>query len=317
MSPWLPFAFALFLPAAAAAAQNQNQQNQDPPPTPGGQVPYSPREGQPSVPPPQPPPQPSAQAQPQAPPSTAPGAGPAHPAAPAGTQTEPDEWQPRVRLDFAVGSGNWRHSTQNAPTLDDDTNAGYVRLGVEFLGQDNLGGGFRIEGIGSDDDLFRDSGGPPSEARDLDLFMHFTGLFGEDRFHMPVRLGLFLRDYYLEDKTTGGAIEWFSIGPRIEAEPDFALVICEQTRWSVFARVGFGFGATAIYTDPATEDFTTTMTMADVGIGTRLSIGHVQFEAALLDRAVRYDESDVVNGSFVRRVDTEFQGLVIGGAVIF
>jgi len=311
MSPWLPFAFALMLPAAVAAAQNQNQ-NQDPP-TPGGQVPYSPREGQPPV----PPPQSSAHAVPDSPASTAPGAGSgAGPAAPADLRTDPDE-QPRVRLDFAVGSGSWRHSTENASTLDDDTNAGYLRLGVEFLGQDNLGGGFRLEAIGSDDDLFRDSGGPPSEARDLDLFMHFTGVFGEDRFHMPVRLGLFLRDYYLEDNATHNEIEWFSIGPRIEVEPDFALVMYEHTRWSLFARLGFGFGATAIYTDPATEDFTTTMTMADVAIGTRLSIGQVQFEIALLDRAVRYDESDVVNGAFVRRVDTEFQGIVIGGAVVF
>src|SRR5262245_45456865 len=304
MSPWLPIAFSLFLPAAAAAAQNQNQ---EPPPTPGGQVPYSPREGQPPVPP--------AHAVPEAPSSTAPGG--TQPAAPADLRAEPDEWTPRVRLDFALGSGNWRHSTESAPTLDDGTNAGYVRLGVEFLGQDNLGGGFRIEGIGSDDDLFRDSGGPPSEARDLDLFMHFTGVFGEDRFHMPVRLGLFLRDYYLEQNGTGHEIEWLRIGPRIDAEPDFALVMYEHTRWSLFSRLGFGFGATAIYTDPATEDFTTTMTTVDFAIGTRLSIGHVQFEVALLDRAVRYDQSDVVNGTFVRRVDTEFQGLVIGGGVGF
>jgi hypothetical protein len=306
MSPWLPFVFALSLPVAAAAAQNQNQ---EPPPTPGGQVPYSPREGQPSVPPAR-----------TVPAGTGPAnTGPVPPpaAAPAGLQAEPDEWSPRVRLDFALGSGNWRHTTENAPTLDDDTNAGYLRLGVEFLGEDNLGGGFRLEGIASDDNLFNNSGGPPSEARDLDLFLHFTGLFGEDRFHMPVRLGLFLRDYYLEDKATGSDIEWFSIGPRIEAEPDFALVVTDQARWSLFARLGFGFGATAIYTDPATEDFTTTMTVVDVGIGTRLSIGHVQFEVSLLDRAVRYDQSDVQNGTFVRRVDTEFQGLVIGGAVVF
>ncbi len=220
------------------------------------------------------------------------------------------------RLELALGGGNFEHETAGQPLLDDEVDGGYARIAFEYRGDENFGLGLRLEGSGSDDDLFLASGGSPAEASDGELFLHGTGFFGGDAIEVPLRFGLSLRGYTLDDPT-GADLSFASIGPRLEVEPDFRLLENDSCRWSLYARLGAFVGYTAIETDPATEDWTTTMTGLDYGVGTRLRFEHVELGIGWLARTHHADESDTVGGTFVREFDARFSGLEISVAARF
>lgn len=223
---------------------------------------------------------------------------------------------PRWRCELAFGGGDFEHETVGAPTLQDETGGGYFRLGFEYLGPEDFGGGLRLEGTASDDDLFLATAGSPAEIGDGELFLHGTGLFGDDAVRVPLRFGLSFRGYTIDDPT-GADLTWASVGPRVELEPDFRLLGNEAVRWSLYGRLSGFAGFTAAESDPATEDWTTTMVGVDVGVGTRLAFEHVQLGIGYLVRSHHAAESDTVNSTFLREFDAEMRGLELSFAVLF
>jgi len=89
-----------------------------------------------------------------------------------------------------------------------------------------------------------------------------------------------------------------------------------QARWSLFraARVGSAHGDLHGSRDRGLHE---TMTVVVVGIGTRLSIGTSSSRSRLLDARCATTRATSRTARSCARVDTEFQGLVIGGAVVF
>jgi hypothetical protein len=223
----------------------------------------------------------------------------------------------RVSIDFALGAGEFEHSTVGSGTLSDSTSAGYFRLGCELMTANQWGGGLRLEGTGSDDDLFESAGALAQEATDASLFAHFTGRFGGDGVRLPLRVGLFVRNYGIEEQSTGVEVSWFSIGPYLELEPDVPLIHGEEVRLSLRGRLGLGFGATVVETEPATEDYDSAMIAADLGVGVNLEFEHWELGIGYLFRSFDVAESDAVAGTVIREIDVEFQGLVASFAVRF
>ena len=210
----------------------------------------------------------------------------------------------------AFGGGKMEHKT-NGSALDDKTSAGYFALGAEAMFSDSVGGGLRIEGSSSNDDLFADVGpGLSSEATDGELFLHGTARLGDEEAPLPLRFGFFFRGYGLEEKATGQEITWSSFGPRIEFAPDIELTASDDFRWSLPARLGLGFGMSTIETNPATEQWDTTMSQFDVGLGTRLHFTQFWFDIGYLIRRTRYAESEEIGPTAILGADSTFSGVV-------
>lgn len=218
----------------------------------------------------------------------------------------------RILVDIALGGGNLEHNVSGSSLFSDDTSAGYLRFGFEVLGQSGWGGGARFEGLATDDDLFASTGGVPSTNSDAEFFFHATKEFGGEQFRMPVRFGLFLRGYEQEANATGNTVTWSNVGPRLEFEPEFALVHGASLRWSLFAQLGAEVGYTKIETDPSTDKYTSSMTALDLTLGTRLQFSAVELELGFRNRSLYFDRSDTVNAIAVPEIDIYERLLVIG-----
>lgn len=228
-----------------------------------------------------------------------------------------DPSRPDARVYLHVGGGDFEHETSGSATVSDETSARLVRFGFEAFGE-GLGGGLRLEGMISDDDLFAETAGSPAEATDAELFLHFTGLIGDSQHtHIPARFGLFLRDYRFEEQSTGFEVDWASVGVRAEIEPDFELVRGDTVRWSLFGLLGLGFGFGNVSTDPETFDADTTVFTYDLGVGTRLQLSHFEVGLGLMRRATNFDESEDVGGLMFREVDTELTALFLTLGAVF
>lgn len=222
-----------------------------------------------------------------------------------------DEGPSAVRTTFAFGQGDVEHRTKGT-ALDGKTDANYFAVGLEAIGQEGIGLGFRFEGIGSDDQLFVGAGaGSPSEAADGELFVHGTLDMGDDAARFPVRLGLFGRGYTLQENATGDEISWGTFGPRLEVAPDVAIVHDGGFRWSLTGRLGGAFGGTVVSVTGAPEDWSTVAAMFDVALGTRLELDQFHLDVGWLSRNAHYAESDPANSAVVLAADSEFTGFVL------
>jgi len=215
-----------------------------------------------------------------------------------------------VRIYAALGRGDLEHDIQSS--LRDETGAGQFRTGFEYWGKKRLGGGVRMELLRSQGDLFGDS-----RATDFELFVHGVGILGDSRAEVPLRLGLALRQYELEDNATGESLKWSSFGPRVEVEPDIALIRNDRVRWSIYGRLSTFAGLTVIETDPASDEWNSSVFGLDAGIGTRLQFAKYLVDVGYLYRSHDAAESDVMNFTVIRAFDAEYSGLLISFGVVF
>lgn len=210
----------------------------------------------------------------------------------------------------AFGGGKMEHKTDGTD-LDDKTSAGYFALGAEAMFTEKIGGGIRIEGAASDDDLFEPLGPVATgEATDGELFLHGTALLGAEESPLPLRFGFFFRGYGLKENLGGEELTWSSFGPRLEFAPDIELTQSDDFRWSLPVRLGAGIGVSTVETDPSTEQWDTTMAQFDVGLATRLQFSSIWFDVGYLIRRTSYAESDEVNNIVILGADSTFSGLV-------
>lgn len=215
-----------------------------------------------------------------------------------------------VKASVAFGGGTMEHKTDGT-NFDDKTSAGYFALGVEALFSEKVGGGIRLEGSASDDDMFADVAPlATGEASDGELFLHGTALLGAEESPLPLRFGLFFRGYGLTENVGGEELTWSSFGPRLEFAPDIELSASDDFRWSLPARLGAGIGMSVVETEPETEQWDTTMAQFDVGLATRLQFSKFWFDVGYLMRRTNYAESDDVGGVTILGADSTFSGLV-------
>lgn len=222
----------------------------------------------------------------------------------------------QVRVGLALGAGKFEHTTSGSAGNSGKTDAGYLRFDLEFLGDNDFGGGLTLEGTHTDDDLF-DAAGIRSRADDAELFLHGTGMFRGEHIEAPVRFGLFIRDYTTDDLTTDASVDWRTVGLRLETTPAFTLVDGGGVRWSLDGRFGFAIGRAQVSSDPATFKADSSMAGLDLGIGTHLRLRPVEFGVDYLYRSVAFDQSEHVNGLAYARADGTFTGLLLSMAVRF
>lgn len=214
-------------------------------------------------------------------------------------------------LSLRLGAGRLRHSTNGNADADDDTDATWFRLAYERSRADGFGGGARLDVAASDDDLF-EGGGSPSAAGWFDLFAHATWTQTSDAWRVPLRFGVALHDYTIEEETTGDSTDWFTFGFRVEVEPEWHLGSSEEVHVSIAAPLAFLVGPTWIETDPESEDWSTSVLGADVSVSLRIGTEAARFELGYRRTWLDYDESDAQAGLRVRGIEIDADFFVLG-----
>lgn len=224
--------------------------------------------------------------------------------------------RPNFFTEISLGGGSFEHRTKGSD-LDDKTSAGYFKLQFEGFSDMGFGGGIRIEAVGSDDNLFEGTANPLSQAGSGELFLYFGYRPRLERWELPMRVGLILHNYGLEENISGDRIDYTSGGIRFEIVPDFALVQRQNLRWSLYSALSFGFGSTTVSTDPDTFEADSTTAMFGFDLGTRLRIGLLDLGVGYVYRSQTVDDSEVVGSFYYLGVEQEFSGLQVTLGVVF
>jgi hypothetical protein len=227
-----------------------------------------------------------------------------------------DQPLPNFRVDLSLGFGNAEHTTDGS-NLDGDTDAGFFRLQFEGFSDAGFGGGVRLEGWKSDDDIFTAAGQPLTEATTSILFGHFSWRTGEGDFTMPVRAGLMFHGHVLEETSTGAEATFASFGPQFELAPELFLARGDGVNWSVFAELGLGIAATVVEVDTLPGDFDSSTWMYGFELGTRVYFGHFELGLSYALRGHEMDESDPNGGNIVFGYDAGFDGILLTVGAIF
>ncbi|MCA8975543.1 MAG: hypothetical protein KDC98_12545 [Planctomycetes bacterium] len=224
----------------------------------------------------------------------------------------------RMYFHGSIGLAGGNFSFENDDrSLDDDTDAGMFLVEFEAASRRGFGGGIRFESVASDDDLFVRNGAPANEARMGTLFAHFTYLVQEHRFMMPIRVGVLVNSLTFEENVTGLEVQYGSVGPYFEVEPELTIVRRGPFRWTLFGQFGVGVGGTAIEVDNDFRDYDSATAFVGVEFGTRLRVGPGEFGIGYVGRFQSMDESDVEAGQVVLAHDAAFSGLLVTFGVTF
>lgn len=234
----------------------------------------------------------------------------------AGSLAAQEEREPRFRIGLGLAGGSFDYETDGSG-LDGDADAGMFRLSFEATTAKGLGGGLRLESVGTDDDLFTGTGFASAEAANGTLFGHFTYRIEAHRFAMPLRIGLLLNGLTLTENTTDDEVTFASVGPYFEIAPEVVLVRGGKTQWSLFGEVGVGVAGTAIDIEGDSRDFESTSSFAGLELGTRLLLGPIELGLSYVGRWQSMDESDPEGVDVVLGYDAEFQGGMFSIAVVF
>ncbi len=217
---------------------------------------------------------------------------------------------PSFTLELTLGAGDFEHDTSGTP-LDGETDAGLLRGRFEGFGESGFGGGVEIEAIKSDDDLFTNAGFGESEASSLEIFGYGAYRVHSGNFLMPIRFGVFGREYQIEQQTPSGEVEVTSLGIKLAAEPDIAFVATENVRFGVFANVALGIGISEVETNLSSTKWDTSTTTFGFDAGLRLRLSIATLSLAYIHREEAIDESDVEGGTRIPAFDTDFDGVAL------
>lgn len=227
---------------------------------------------------------------------------------------EPGE--PRFRIGLGLGSGAFDYDTERS-NLDDRTDAGMFRLLFEGTSKKGIGGGIRLDSFVSDDDMFVGAGFPATEATGVSVFSHFTYRVQSHRFAMPLRAGLLLDQLTLDEVASDTELTFTSFGPYFEIAPEIVLARGGKTQWSLFGEFGIGFGGTDIDLGDNEPEYDSFTSFSGLELGTRLQLGPIELGLSYVARWKWMDESDPEGGLVVLAYDADFQGVLLGVAVVF
>lgn len=225
---------------------------------------------------------------------------------------DPPRQRPHFLGEIGFAGGRFEHRTKGS-TLDDDTDGALFRLQFEGSSSQGFGGGIRLEGISSDDDLFADTG-TAAEGFSGELFAFFAYRPPDLRIDLPLRVGFTLSNYRVEENVSEDRIDYTSAGVKFEIAPEFPLIQREHFRWSIYSAASLGFGASRVESDtssPGDFDADSEMTMFGFDVGTRFRFGHASLGVGYVYRELNVDDSDVVGGSFFLGIEQSFSGLML------
>ncbi len=223
---------------------------------------------------------------------------------------------PNFRVDLSFGGGSAEHRTDGSG-LDGDTDAGFFRIQFEGFSDRGLGGGVRIEGWQSDDDLFAGTDAGPTEATSSALFGHFSFLIEDSEFRMPLRIGLLFHGHVLRDTATDEEITFTSGGPQFELAPEVFLNHDPDVKWSLYSEIGFAIAGTTVEVDGDSNEYDSSSWMYGFELGTRVYFDHLEFGLAYVSRGQTMDESDPEGLLYARGYDASFDGLLFTIGAVF
>ncbi|MCR9245953.1 MAG: hypothetical protein NXI31_13045 [bacterium] len=224
---------------------------------------------------------------------------------------------PLFRLEVGGGFGSAFHETESS-AVDGDTGGGIARVRFEGVGRHGFGGGIRLEGWGSDDDLFVDEGFAAEESRAGAIFGHFTYRFERGRFRMPARIGIMVHNYELSNVATGmTTLEVDSFASRFEVAPEFVFHRNGPLMFSGYAELGIAGGYSLVDVPSLNNDFDSSSVFWFAEIGARARFAMFEFGTAFVTHGMVMAESDTENGNFVNSFGAGFTGVIFTGALVF
>lgn len=206
-----------------------------------------------------------------------------------------------AQLSLGVGS----YEVDVKDQARDSTGAGLFELAIENAPEEGFGGGIRVRGVASRDDLTG-----VNEARDGEWFLHGTYDGGKEGKRLPLRFGALVRKFELQDSISEESVTWSSFGPKAEFAPRLPLNYSDEIQVSLTGLLGLGYGITSIEDDVTGLDFDTDAVFVDAGAGLRWDFNQANIALGYRYLSSRYAESDVTGVLFVREVDTAFSGFV-------
>lgn len=219
-----------------------------------------------------------------------------------------------------LGFGFGKYDVEIEGVASDSTGGGLFEFAFESVPRTKFGGGVRARGIASDDDLDSSPLDPnpgTGRASDAEWFFHGTYDGAEDGKRLPLRVGLVVREFELEDSLTGEALAWSSFGPRVEFAPMLPFHQSESATVGFAGLLGLGYAVTSIEDNTNSVDWDTEAHFVDIGLGVRGAFQKATVEFGYRYHSGAYDQSDVSGGFFIRQVDTSFSGLAFSFGLTF
>lgn len=221
----------------------------------------------------------------------------------------------RTTAQVEAGGGSYQVSIDGI--ADDSTSAGLFGVAFETVPRTKVGGGARVRGIASSDDLeytantqFGQVFVSDGEASQGDWFLHATYDNGDERRRLPFRFGMGIHNFEVESASLGGSQTWTSVGPQIEFAPRLPLSQSESATFAFQGLLGLGYGLTSIEASDVSEQWDTTAVFFDFGVGLGAVFERAYFDVGYRYLSSQYDESDPSGGFFVPQTDASFSGVV-------
>ena len=222
---------------------------------------------------------------------------------------------PADSVDTAVGS------------LDEESDAARIRAtGEGYLDDErSYGVGVTVEGWRSESTEFgggAGSGGIDGKLERFSVSPHFSvRTRPTDRFQVRGRIGPTFVTHRLKDNAEARGQDTFSLGVRVEAEPEVFLVTTNDLELSLFARgtlAGlYAFTDAEAAPDPDDDVFVSGALELQATAGANLRIQNLFLTAGYTWERSFFAESGE-NDDLVRpEVDFGFEGLMFGGGVVF
>jgi len=221
----------------------------------------------------------------------------------------------RTTAQVEAGGGTYQVNIDGI--ADDSTSAGLFGVAFETVPRTKVGGGARVRGIASSDDLeytantqFGQVFVSDGEASQGDWFLHATYDNGDERRRLPFRFGMGIHNFEVESASLGGSQTWTSVGPQIEFAPRLPLSQSESATFAFQGLLGLGYGLTSIEASDVSEQWDTTAVFFDFGVGLGAVFERAYFDVGYRYLSSQYDESDPSGGFFVPQTDASFSGVV-------
>lgn len=228
------------------------------------------------------------------------------------------EFLPHLQIWSDVGIGKLDHNTSGT-NLDGDDTATMLEIGVEGFSDSGFGGGVRFGLLASEEGMFDDAGVDNVMATAVDVYLHVTQRWAHDRFALPLRFGLLVNSYQLEQDTSTleDTVQFDSFGFRTELEPEFLLSDWDGVALTAGSRLSLGSGWTECSTEPSTFEADSATLFYGIDLGFRLRAGMGSFHLGWVLRGQSTDDIDVSGRFLDNGYDATFTGLLIGGGIFF
>lgn len=228
---------------------------------------------------------------------------------------------PRYRMSLEYGRGSFAaHSS--GTQLDDRTSAQFFGFHAEPYEPRGVGPGVSLQAFASDNDLFHGetiyngAGQQPADAiaYGIDMFPHWRWRPQLDgRFQLPMRLGAYVDWLRIDHRAADVNRNWFSVGPRVEVQPEYWLWRRGEDGAAVFGRLGGDLGFAHLQENWVTgsDSQPTSRWSGEVGGGVRLQWRGMFGELSYRFQRIGLGDAGTALYAGLHRVDLREQGLFL------